>query len=402
MPSMSGIEMSLMDGIEMCRLIRQRQELSTIPILLVSAVRKDSESVVEGLKAGADDYLEAPYDPMRLVMKAAQLIERKQAEDRLLESERRFRQLAENINEVFWIVDPNERAMLYVSPAYEVIWGRTCESLYERPDSYLEAVHPDDQQKILEASGRQRRGELTKEEYRVVRPDGSARWVHDRAFPIKDKSGRVHRIVGVAEDITKRRSTEEELRRSEQRYHLLFDSNPQPMWVFDLETLAFLEVNEAAIRHYGYMREEFLAMTIRDIRPPKDVPALMQTFVAPVVGLNEAGTWRHRKKDGSFIDVEITSHQLIFAGRPAELVLANDVTERVKAEAALREAEEKYRSIFENAVEGIFQAADGVVISANPAMAHMLGYESPQELMASVTDIERQVYVEPGDRKSVV
>jgi two-component system, cell cycle sensor histidine kinase and response regulator CckA len=361
----SDISMPVADGIEMCRLVREHQGLGLTPILLVSGVRKDSESVVEALKAGADDFLEAPYDPMRLVAKAAQLVERGRAGDRLLESERRFRQLAENINEVFWIVDPDERAMLYVSPAYEEIWGRTCESLYARHDSYLEAVHPDDRQKILAATWRQRRGEQTDEEYRVVRPDGSARWIHDRAFPIKDEGGRVVRIVGVAEDITERKHAEEEVRRSEQRYRLLFDSNPQPMWVFDLETLRFLEINEAAVHHYGYSREEFLSMTIKDIRPPEDIPALVQTLAAPVAGLEKAGAWKHRKKDGSIIAVEIASHQLTFAGRSAELVLVNDITERKQLEEQLRQSQK---------MEAVGQLAGGIAHDFNNLLTVINGY----------------------------
>jgi PAS domain S-box-containing protein len=384
----SDISMPVADGIEMCRLVREHQELGVTPILLVSAVRKDSQSVVEALKAGADDFLEAPYDPMRLVAKAAQLVERGQAEDRLLESERRFRQLAENINEVFWIVDPNEPAMLYVSPAYEEIWGRACESLYARPDSYLEAVHPEDRQRILAATRRQRRGEQTDEEYRVVRPDGSARWIHDRAFPIKEVSGRVSRIVGVAEDVTGRKHAEEEVRQSEQRYRLLFDSNPQPMWVFDLETLRFLEVNEAAVHHYGYSREEFLSMTIKDIRPPEDIPALVQTLAAPVAGLNRAGEWKHRKKDGSIIAVEVTSHQLTFAGRRAELVLVNDITERKQLEEQLRQVQK---------MEAVGRLAGGIAHDFNNLLSVIIGYgdltlrKLPEEspLRRSVEEIKK-------------
>ena len=114
---------------------------------------------------------------------------------------------------------------------------------------------------------------------------------------------------------------------SEEGYRLLFESNPQPMWIYDRETLAFLAVNEAAIQHYGYSPNEFLRMTIRDIRPSEDVPWLLEKVSEIRPGMNSA-SGRHLKKDGTMIDIEIVSHTLQFGGRRAELVLAMDVTDR--------------------------------------------------------------------------
>lgn len=124
-------------------------------------------------------------------------------------------------------------------------------------------------------------------------------------------------------------------------YRLLFESSPLPMWVYDLETLAFLAVNEAAIRHYGYTQEEFLLMTIRDIRPEEDVQALLEKIKRLVPSLNMTGTWRHRRKNGELIDVQITSHEVVFARRRARLVLAHDITERRQVEAALAQQVER-------------------------------------------------------------
>jgi PAS domain S-box-containing protein len=155
-------------------------------------------------------------------------------------------------------------------------------------------------------------------------------WFSVHAFPSEEG------LSIYFENITERKQSEAELRRSEERYRLLFESNPHPMWAYDLETLAFLAVNEAAVRHYGYSRHEFLQMTISDIRPPEDIPALMLNVAQVSPGLDEAGIWRHCKKDGSIIEVEITSHTLTFAGRQAEIVLAHDVTQRRQAEAQLR------------------------------------------------------------------
>lgn len=135
------------------------------------------------------------------------------------------------------------------------------------------------------------------------------------------------------EEIAHRQRIENALRDSEEHHRRLFEDNPLPMWVYDLETLAFLAVNRAATNEYGYACEEFLTMTIRDIRPPEEVPKL----AAVGEGFNHQRIWKHRKKDGTLLDVEIHSHLITFAGRRAELVLAHNVTERLRAERELCE-----------------------------------------------------------------
>jgi PAS domain S-box-containing protein len=131
----------------------------------------------------------------------------------LAESERRFRQLAESINEVFWMADPQSTQILYISPAYERVWGRSCESLYEQPRSFLDAIHSADRERVrIAVLEKQSRGEPTDEVYRVIRPDGSMRWVRDRAFAVRDAAGRVYRMAGIAEDITEKKQTEDAAR----------------------------------------------------------------------------------------------------------------------------------------------------------------------------------------------
>jgi PAS domain S-box-containing protein len=130
-----------------------------------------------------------------------------------------------------------------------------------------------------------------------------------------------------------------------ERKALLFEDSPLPMWVFDRETFVFLAVNEAAVRNYGFSRQEFLAMTIKDIRPPEEVPKVSRALSHPVAGLERSGIWRHWKKDGRIIDVEITTHSIDFNGRPAELVLANEVTERIRAQEALRNKSDELAAI---------------------------------------------------------
>jgi two-component system cell cycle sensor histidine kinase/response regulator CckA len=164
---------------------------------------------------------------------------------------------------------------------------------------------------------------------------------------------------------------------SEERYRLLFEANPLPMWVYDAKTLRFLAVNEAAVRHYGYTREEFLGMAITEIRPHDDVEALLSDLAergGP--GSPAPGTWRHRKKDGTLIDVEITAGKVQFEDRPAALVLAHDVTERLRLEERLTQAEK---------MEAIGRLAGGVAHDFNNLLTVISGYA---EILLARPEIE--------------
>ncbi|MFN2533559.1 MAG: ATP-binding protein, partial [Pyrinomonadaceae bacterium] len=178
----------------------------------------------------------------------------------------------------------------------------------------------------------------------------------------------------------------------------LFESNPLPMWVYDRDTLEFLAVNDATIAHYGYSREEFLTMTIKHMRPATDIPLLLNS-VSRDGGLKAAGTWKHQKKDGTPIDVEIISHSLIFAGRNAKLVLAHDVTERRRAQDALKETEEQLRQ--SQKLEGVGQLAGGIAHDFNNLLTVITGFcslamrglQAEDPLLANLEEIKKA-----GDR----
>jgi PAS domain S-box-containing protein len=146
----------------------------------------------------------------------ADITERKRTEQALRETEQTLRQLAENVNEVFWVIDPKARRPLYVSPSYERVFGRTCESLYRDMRSFMDGIHPEDRQRVAKAFLSQIGGQIPLDiTYRVIRPDSSTRWIRDRSSPVRDADGEVQRFVGIAEDITEGRRAEEKLRRSE-------------------------------------------------------------------------------------------------------------------------------------------------------------------------------------------
>lgn len=152
---------------------------------------------------------------VRLTGSIQDITELMEAELALRESEVRFRQLAETIDEVFWMTDITKNTMLYVSPAYEKIWGRTCASLYESPANWLDAIHPDDRDRVAEHARERQAAGTYDETYRVVRSDGSLRWIRDRAYPVKEADGKVERVVGVAEDITEQKDLEAQFLRAQ-------------------------------------------------------------------------------------------------------------------------------------------------------------------------------------------
>jgi PAS domain S-box-containing protein/putative nucleotidyltransferase with HDIG domain len=256
--------------------------------------------------------------------------ERSRAAQVLRESEARYRLLAETAQDLIFVIGPDDR-ITYANSVAARQWGRQPADIVgrQRADLFPPAI-AEAQRQILDQI--QTSGEPAYTESRVQFGEREA-WLANWLVPMKDEAGSVQAVLGVSRDITQRRQWEQSLRESEARYRVLFEANPHPMWVYDLETLAFLTVNDAAVRHYGYSRDEFLGMTIADIRPPEDVPALLNKVARVIPGIDESGLWRHCKRDGTVIDVEITTHTLEFAGHRAKLVLAHDVTAQHRAEA---------------------------------------------------------------------
>jgi PAS domain S-box-containing protein len=162
--------------------------------------------------------------------------------------------------------------------------------------------------------------------------------------------------------------------------HLLFDMNPLPVWVYDTQTLAFLEVNATAIAHYGYSREEFLALTIKDIRPAEDVSAVVESVGKSGTTAEDRGIWRHRKKDGTSIDVDVRSHPLRYKGRQARLVVVTDITERKRAEEALRRSEEQFRLMVSSVKDYAILMLDpeGHIVSWNEGAKRIKGYRAEE------------------------
>ncbi len=221
-------------------------------------------------------------------------------------------------------------------------------------------------------------------EHRVIRPDGTTRWLNVRKH-ISFTDGRPHTAVVVTADVTDRRLAEEALRSNEARYRLLFEANPHPMWVYDVESLRILAVNDAAAVAYGYRRDEFLKLTIRDIRPPEDV-AQLESFVAQLTtGPSRSSLWRHRRKDGTVFKVDVSSHDLPDDYHRSRLVLALDVTERLQAEEARDELLARLQLQIDRMPLAYIQFDSDIRYSNwNPAAEKIFGYSRDEIIGQSV------------------
>ncbi len=175
---------------------------------------------------------------------------------------------------------------------------------------------------------------------------GELRYLSVSGEPLFDQKGRFIGYHGVGKDITERARGQKALEDSERRYRTLFDVHPQPMWVVDANTLAFLEVNGAAMRLYGYSKEEFLAMSADQIRPEEDIDDLRRAFADWSNNYSQR-LWRHKKKSGEVIPVRVTSFNLEFAGRRARLGVIEDLTERLLAEERAKQSEQRYRELLQ-------------------------------------------------------
>src|SRR5712692_7720882 len=290
--------------------------------------------------------------------------------------------ILESIADGVVVADSNGKFLLFNAAAEQVLGvGATDTTPDQWSDQYgvylpdTVTQYPSDQLPLVRAM----RGESVDAVELFIRnphvPKGRLLSINGR--PLKRADGALQGGVVVFHDMTERKRAEEALRRSEQRYHLLFDSNPHPVWVYDLKTLAILDVNHSAVRNYGYSREEFLSLTIKDIRPPEDVPALLESAAKASPETETSGAWRHRKKDGTLIDVEITSHPLVYQGRDARLVVATDITMRKRAEEALQTSEEKFRSVVQTAHDAIVSAdSHGNITDFNRGAEVIFGYSA--------------------------
>lgn len=296
--------------------------------------------------------------------------DRMSAEFALRESEQRLRTILNTEPECVKvlslkgeIIDINPAGLRFLeADSVAQVAGHTAESILlpEFVDGFNRAIHS--------VIG----GNAVEMEYVITGLKGTPRRLGMQAVPLRNSEGEIDSILAVSRDMTEKRATEEALRESEARYRNLFENNPYPMWVYDVETLRFLAVNESAVNHYGYSRDEFRSMKITDIRPIDDQEEVLRMARENAKAENAHHTWRHMKKSGEVIHVEVTSHPLAFEGTQARLVLAHDISERKAAEDKLRASEEQLRQV--QKLESIGTLAGGMAHDFNNMLTAINGY----------------------------
>lgn len=322
------------------------------------------------------------YDELRLQDLTAladhcgEAINRIRAEQSLRESEEGFRQLAENIEDIIWVTDGDFSKVFYVNPGYERIFGRPCEELYQDMGAFLEAVHPDDREGFRRLLERQKHGEFSRYEFRLMRPDGTMRWVQRRAFPIRNEAGEICRIAGIGEDITDRKQAQEALRISEQKYKNIFYFAPIGICQTQLDG-AILTANQTLADMLGYQStEELLRLNMfTDVYfDPADRRRLIEEFEHGDVAGDLEIRWK--RKDGALIWVHLIVHTFKVNGVTQHFEgFVRDITEQKAASEALAESEERYRELFENSRDAIYvHDLNGRYTSVNRAAEELSGF----------------------------
>jgi len=302
---------------------------------------------------------EANGTASQFIAQVIDMTERRHAELAREQSVERFRELSENIAEVFWLTDPAKNEVFYVNPAYEKIWDRSRQSLYETPQAWIDAIHPDDRERVRKAA-------LTKqvigqydETFRIQRPDGETRWVRDRAFPVRDELGSVYRIAGIAEDVTGRKQTELALHEVERRWSFAIEGSAAGVWDWEVQTNKVF-YSRRWKEMLGYQEHE-IGDSLDECYSrlhPEDLPAMVAALEKHLRGETPLYVSEHRERcrDGRYKWIQDRGKVITRSadGKPLRVVGTHtDIDEQAQAKTELSLTHSRLNTFMANLQSGI-------------------------------------------------
>ncbi len=339
--------------------------------------------------------LDGSGKPQYLLGISEDITERKQAEKALQESEARLNLALKAAQMGIWDWNIVTSEVAY-SDQLGPVFGLPPDNYHPTYKTFLDPVHPEDRKYVALAMTRAiREGADYAIEFRVIWPDGSLHWVGSKGQVYCDETGQPLRLVGVAMNITERKLVTEALRQSEERMRALLNAMPDRMFRHRVDG-TYLDV-KAQAGDLIVPAEMLIGRNLREFSMPQEIQQGLLTLLQVAVETGELQTYEHEleKADG----IHTYEARIVKSGADEAVCIVRDITDRKQAEEALRQAEERYRSIFENTDEGLFQMTpDGQYLSANPALARIYGYKSPEELIADSTHINQRLYVDPQHR----
>ena len=333
------LDLTLPDSFGLHTFIYLKPVVQRIPVIILTGL-SDTNVALEAIKEGAQDYLVKGELTEGLLAKAIQYsMERKRTLENLRVSNERFNTVVKATNDAIWDWDIVTDKVFMVGDTYKQLFGYDIVNAYPPGNLWESIIHPQDKERVLgKLSALIQEGTAIKweDEYRLKKSNGEYAYVHDRGYIIYSGDQRPIRMIGAIQDISVRKRSEEIILASEEKYRQIFYKNPYPTWIFDLDSLRIVEVNDAAVEKYGFDKGEFYQLTMRDLHIDGEAEVFLETIKhsGPVTP-SERRLWHHRNKSGVLIIVEITSHRIDYFGKLCMQVIINDVTERVRLEKEL-------------------------------------------------------------------
>ena len=355
-------------------------------------------SLVDILWSAHWDYEEKKmYCVGRDITEYKSIIKKTEENEKLFNEAQRFSKMGS------WNFNFKDDLLTWSDPLYEV-FGVNKEEFDKTHDSFLDFIVPEDKDFVAQTSKKsQETGESFNINYRIKTPKGEIRIIEEFGYCEKDANNKIVRLFGTAQDVTERKKTEESLELSNIKYKYLFENNPLPLFVYDFKTLEIVDCNIETLMLYGYTREEFLNLTIVDIRPDEDKHLIIAaTASEEIYGEIHKKNWRHKKKNGEVFYVDITGHLIEYDSRKCSLVFISDVTEKLRLEKKQKEYTQFIETTLENLPIGIAvnKINEGTATLMNQKFSEIYGWS--KETLTNVSVFFEKVYPDKVYRDQIV